>query len=222
MKRTVLVLALVAVAPLSPAVANQRPLVVDQARLTTTLGEVLESLARLEGAASARRAAVCGQLAGDLKKLRNRLKKLQKTISNAPPMGLPGVYPPYGFPMPPTLPPGGETTAPDVPPPPPEPTGPVPLASSDLGALLQHLETENFSEGRLRVLVQAVPHAWFSSAQVLLILGRFDFGNDKLQALRLVAPKIVDRQNAYTIYQAFTFDAEKAQAQQILKASGAP
>ena len=44
----------------------------------------------------------------------------------------------------------------------------------------------------------------------------FNFSDDKLKVLKIMAPHIVDAQNAYIIYKTFTFDSDKEKAAQIM------
>ena len=45
----------------------------------------------------------------------------------------------------------------------------------------------------------------------------FDFEADKIAALKLMAPRLTDRQNKFKIYKAFDFDASRDEAKKILK-----
>lgn len=44
----------------------------------------------------------------------------------------------------------------------------------------------------------------------------FTFSDDQLKVLRLMAPHIIDPQNAIIIYNLFTFDSEKVKAGEII------
>ena len=48
------------------------------------------------------------------------------------------------------------------------------------------------------------------------VLPLFSFSQDKLRALEIMAPRIVDRQNAFKIYNLFTFSNDKEKARRIL------
>ena len=45
----------------------------------------------------------------------------------------------------------------------------------------------------------------------------FTFGDSKMKALRLMAPHIIDLQNAIIIYQQFNFESEKQKVGEILR-----
>ena len=199
----------------SPAAAQQ-PVVVDQARLARELQTTLQALSVLETVASAYAKGACGQLAPGLKQAQQRLQGVLHMVRMAP-----APPAPCSAPSEPPTDPGAPAVAPPAKAEPPaaspqQPMYPDPMAPQDYQRLVTTLQAESFPKGRMRVLGQAAPHAWFTAQQAAGLLGLFTFGADRLTALRLLAPRILDRQNAYVIYSAFTFDAEKQQAQQLL------
>jgi len=117
------------------------------------------------------------------------------------------------------------------PPPPPPPTTivvqPAPvfvqppaartcMDSGDFGSIRSSIAAESFSGEKLQVLESAIGQRDICGSQVIEVLGLFDFSSDKLKALELVKPHIVDPQNNFKIFGAFTFDADKKQAKKIL------
>lgn len=104
------------------------------------------------------------------------------------------------------------------PPPPPPPPGPscAYTSDSDLSSLIAAIQGESFSSSQLRVLADAAQGRCFLVAQVAEILPLFTFEDDRVKALQLLKPGIVDRQNAFRIYSLFTFEASKEQARHIM------
>jgi hypothetical protein len=98
------------------------------------------------------------------------------------------------------------------------PAAPKVSAISDqpLQALVAAIKKESFGDGKLRVLELAVPNQYFLVPQVLKILQGYTFGEDKLIAVRLLWPRVLDRDNAAQLYQAFAFQSEKDQLRQII------
>lgn len=99
---------------------------------------------------------------------------------------------------------------------------PMPVASTcmdggDFGSIRSAIGEESFSNEKLRVLETALADRRVCVQQVIETLGLFDFGNDKIAALKMLAPRINDSGNKFKIYSAFTFDSEKAQAKAILR-----
>jgi hypothetical protein len=108
-------------------------------------------------------------------------------------------------------------------PPPPQPMPapqPVPsvqpISDGQLQQLMAAIGKEPFGDGKMRVLESAAQSQYFLVPQVLKLLGRFSFGDDKLDAVRTLWPKVLDRENSFQLYQAFNFQGEKDQLKQII------
>jgi len=126
------------------------------------------------------------------------------------------VYPPQ--PQPSYLP----EPQPSYPPPQPSyPPQPVRVRQArpedDFSQLLSAVQRESFSDGKLSVLESGARGSWFTVDQAKRMIGAFSFSQDKLNALQIMAPQIVDRQNLYQIYSAFTFSSDKEAAKGILQ-----
>lgn len=98
----------------------------------------------------------------------------------------------------------------------PEPRGGACLESADFEAIKEAIEGESFSEQKVAVLGSAVGQRGLCTAQVIEALALYSFSKDKLEALRLMKPHIVDPQNHFKILGAFTFDKDKKDAKAIL------
>ncbi|MBX5482654.1 MAG: DUF4476 domain-containing protein, partial [Myxococcaceae bacterium] len=119
------------------------------------------------------------------------------------------------------------TPAPTTPRPPPPPGQPTyqnppqgtpmyPIPGPQLEQLKGSIRREAFSQNRLQVLDAAARSHYFTVAQVQQILPLFDFSNDRLQAVRLLRPRIIDMQNSYQLYASFTFSGDKDELRKIL------
>jgi uncharacterized protein DUF4476 len=104
-------------------------------------------------------------------------------------------------------------------PPPPQPV-PVPtvqpISEGQLQQLLSAIARESFGDGKLRVLESAAPSQYFLVPQVVKILQKFSFGDDKLDAVRTLWPRVLDQNNGFQLYQAFNFQGEKDQLREII------
>ena len=202
------------------------PVLVDRARTGALLDDVIEELARLEGMTDGkgkgRGKGDCRHLDQELASAKQKLKHLREVIKQAPSarelvsVGLVADGDsfvlhagPHGGPHAVVQPPG--------PPPVPAPPAIVLMSAPDFRALMGALKGESFGDGKLRVLEEAARHGWFTTDQVVAVLGQFDFGNNKLKALEILAPRLNDRENAFKIFQAFEFDADKKKAKAILE-----
>lgn len=120
-------------------------------------------------------------------------------------------YPPPGYPPPGGPPPGGGRHHGGG-----VPQGPMVIDEGQLGEITSAIEGEAFSDGKINVLREAAGSWMFTVDQVKRVIGLYAFSKDKLNALRVLAPRIADRQNNFKIYDAFTFSGDKEQARRIL------
>ena len=136
---------------------------------------------------------------------------------------------PYGGPspervqMPPRRPPYRDPPVdhnPMVDPPPPPPPVMQPIAGDELRALRQAIEEQGMSSDKLTVLKQAARTHLFRVGQVKELLGLLAFSADKLHGLELLAPRLVDGENSFALYDAFSFSSDKDKAREILRRSG--
>jgi hypothetical protein len=102
--------------------------------------------------------------------------------------------------------------------PPPPPPAPVvyPITEDQLQRLSKAIGRESFGDGKLRVLEAAAGQQYFLVPQVLKLLPRFTFAEDRLNAMRVLWPRVLDRENAYQLYGAFTFANEKEELRRII------
>ncbi len=93
----------------------------------------------------------------------------------------------------------------EPPPPPPCPT----MDSEHFSSFISQLEQEPFPENKIDVLRTAARDNCFTVSQAIQIANVFHFDEDKLKAMKIVYPKLVDKQEVYRIYQVFTFPDTK-------------
>jgi hypothetical protein len=83
--------------------------------------------------------------------------------------------------------------------------------------LRQAMERETFGRERLGILETAARTRWFTVAQVKALVESFDFPRERLQAVGVVEPRIVDTENTYQLYDMFTFSSDKAELRKLLE-----
>lgn len=110
------------------------------------------------------------------------------------------------------------------PPPPPQSYPPAPavrpIRDGELRALKSAIDNAGFSQDKLTVIEEAARSSYFLVGQAKEILGQLAFSADKLHALELLAPRLLDRKNTFQLYEAFSFSADKDQAREILRRNG--
>ena len=93
--------------------------------------------------------------------------------------------------------------------------GPWPLTDRAFDDLLQAMQAESFAAGKLNVLQSAARDNHFVIDQLKRIVQSLTFPSDKMRAMEIVAPRVLDRNNAFTLYSVFDFDMERQQARAI-------
>ena len=84
-------------------------------------------------------------------------------------------------------------------------------------ALNERIGAESFDKGRLSSLQVVAQSAHFSSQQVKMLLENWSFDPARLEALRLLAPRITDLEQSFLISDVFAFESNKSKANQILR-----
>lgn len=87
--------------------------------------------------------------------------------------------------------------------------GPQACDSGDFNRVFAAVDGESFASEQLAVLGQAARDRWFSVDQVITLLGIFSFGKDQVEAGAVLFPRVVDEEEWYRVYGAFTFDSDK-------------
>ena len=98
-----------------------------------------------------------------------------------------------------------------------EPMGPETVTRATFKALLGEIDGQAFSDDKLMIVRSATRNAFFSVAQVKSLLDAFVHSSDKLDLLRVVADRIVDRENIFTIYSSLVHSSDKDEAREILE-----
>ena len=167
------------------------PVVVDREALMRQLAGINEKLAQATG-----RAKKDKQLQKLLDDARAELKEVGRQVTNAPPA----------------------RTEPSRPPPPPQPTV-QPITDAMLRSLVAAIRNEPFSDDQLAVLDEAAPTQYFLVAQAQQILRNFTHSSDRLKAMRLLRPRLLDLENSFKLYESFDYSSDKDELKRILATS---
>ena len=166
-------------------------MVVDRDTLMRQLASINEKLAQATGKAKKDK-----QLQKLLDDARADLKEVGRHVTNAPPARMEPQRPP---------------------PPPPQPTV-QPITEAMLRSLVAAIRNEPFADDQLTVLEEAVPTQYFLVAQAQDLLRIFRFSNDRLKAIRLLRPRLLDLENSFKLYESFEHSADKDELKRILAA----
>ena len=94
------------------------------------------------------------------------------------------------------------------------------LSDEKFAILYDKVKNASFDDRKIDLIEVASLGAFYSCEQCASIMSIFSFGDKKLAALRLMAPRIIDHRHAYMIYDILTFQSEKAEAARIIGGCG--
>lgn len=115
-------------------------------------------------------------------------------------------------PPPPPAPPPVVTKPVPAPPP-----APVAMASSEFSGFVAAVKKESFSSDQLALIETVAKRNWFTIAQVGAVLDTLPHSSDKVAAARILAPKVIDRENAWKLNEHLTFSSDKDAVQALFR-----
>ena len=95
--------------------------------------------------------------------------------------------------------------------------GPQAMPDKDFRTLRTALDREAGDAAKLAVLRTAAANAFFTTAQAGQLIDRLVYRDDKLAAVPILKDRILDKQNAWQLYQHFTYREDKMKVQEILE-----
>jgi hypothetical protein len=172
--------------------------VVDREQIVDRLARMEEQLARAMERADRNNGRDTRELRDALRNVREEMKGMRADVTNAPEL---------------------RSFRRRSSPPPPQPV-PVPavqpISENQLQQLLNAIAREKFGDGKVRVVETAAPSQYFTVPQVMRVLQKFSFGDDKLDAVRTLWPRVLDRDNGFQLYQSFNSQGDKDQLREII------
>ena len=90
------------------------------------------------------------------------------------------------------------------------------LSDDKFAILYNKVKNTSFDDRKMDLIEMASLGAFYSCEQCATMMSIFSFGDKKLAALRLMAPRIVDPHHAYIIFDQLSFQSEKDKAARII------
>ena len=90
------------------------------------------------------------------------------------------------------------------------------LSDDKFAILYNKVKNTSFDDRKMDLIEMASLGAFYSCEQCATMMSIFSFGDKKLVALRLMAPRIVDPHRAYIIFDQLSFQSEKDEAARII------
>ena len=90
------------------------------------------------------------------------------------------------------------------------------ISENKFNSLLKQIKSAGFDDERQTIIKSASLRNHFNCSQLGRILDILPFDDERIEAARLIAPKIVDRENSHTVLSHLKFDDEKKKIADIL------
>jgi len=97
------------------------------------------------------------------------------------------------------------------------PQGPQAMSREAFKGFVQTMDEEAGDEAKLNLLRSAASHQWFTSAMAGVLIDHVVHRENKLVAVQVLKDRILDRENAFWLYQHFTYREDKAKVQEMLE-----
>jgi hypothetical protein len=112
-----------------------------------------------------------------------------------------------------------QPTVQEVPRPPPAavPSGPQPMSREKFKEFVQAVDEEAGDAAKLALIKSAAAHDWFTAAMAGVLIDHVVHRENKLAAVPLLKDRILDKENAFWLYQHFTYREDKAKVQEMLE-----
>ena len=107
------------------------------------------------------------------------------------------------------------SVTPTVPTPPPPVAWGAPMSDGSFHALMYAVKEEPFTSDQLDMVRIAAARSRFTCAQVVGLMGIFDFTSEKFEVLQILQPSVIDPQNMFIIEASFHFSSEKKKVREI-------
>jgi hypothetical protein len=91
----------------------------------------------------------------------------------------------------------------------PPPARPSPMNDRDFTSFVAAVKAESFGSDQMGVIQSVVRANWFTVAQVGVVLDQLTHSSEKVEAATLLAPRVLDPENAYKLNEHLTFSSDK-------------
>lgn len=90
------------------------------------------------------------------------------------------------------------------------------MSDREFAILYRHVKEKTFKDDRFELIEIGSLDSRFNTAQCRQLLELFDFDDDRLRALAVLAPHLTDRRGAGRLLDGFTFETSRKQATKLL------
>ena len=97
------------------------------------------------------------------------------------------------------------------------PQGPQAMSREAFKDFVHNVDMEAGDEAKLRLIQSAAAHEWFTAAMAGVLIDHIVHRENKIAAVPILKERILDRENAFWLYQHFTYREDKAKVQEMLE-----
>lgn len=99
---------------------------------------------------------------------------------------------------------------------------PQAATGAQLAALSESLRQASFRNDKMRVLRLAAPQHYFTSDQVRQLVEHFSFSSDKVEAIAMLHPRLVDPENTHTLFGLLPHASDRRKLEERISGAPAP
>ncbi|GAE85445.1 DUF4476 domain-containing protein [Bacteroides reticulotermitis] len=85
---------------------------------------------------------------------------------------------------------------------------------------LTRVKKEPFSDNRMKLIETALVNSYFTCGQCLSLVKLYTFDDDKMKIMKMIYPRIVDREGFFTLIDSLTFSSNKDEMNDFVKSQG--
>lgn len=97
----------------------------------------------------------------------------------------------------------------------------APMSPTTMGNVLDQVKKQSFEDNKLNVIKQVLAGNCISSAQVKQLMSEFKFDENKLKVAKMCYDKTTDKNNYFTLNDAFSFSSTADELNTFLQSKGA-
>lgn len=96
-----------------------------------------------------------------------------------------------------------------------------PMSPTTMGSVLGQIKKQSFEDNKLNIIKQVLAGNCINAAQVKQLMGEFKFDENKLKVAKMCYEKTTDKNNYFTLNDAFSFSSTADELNTFLQSKGA-
>jgi hypothetical protein len=93
---------------------------------------------------------------------------------------------------------------------------PMPMNDAEFNELLNTVKKQSFKDDKVRVIRLSAGYNFYTVNQVVTLAKTAHFGDERVEIIKVLYPRIIDYHKSFQLYECLTFDSEKKKLEQII------